>query len=47
MGHRLTALLISKHLAAAIVPMFLLADHANLRFNDYRGGLGRCAVEMH
>jgi len=27
--------------------MSLLADHPNVQFNYYRGGLGSCAVEMH
>jgi glucosamine-6-phosphate deaminase len=46
-GQRLTAYLISKHLPTACVPMSLLADHPNVQFNYYRGGLGSCAVEMH
>jgi glucosamine-6-phosphate deaminase len=29
------------------VPMSLLADHSNVQFNYYRGGLGTCDVEMH
>jgi len=29
------------------VPMSLLADHPNVQFNYFRGGLGSCAVEMH
>jgi glucosamine-6-phosphate deaminase len=47
LGQRLTALMISKRLADSSVPMSLLADHPNVQFNYYRGGLGRCAVEMH
>ena len=47
LGQRLTALMISKGLADASVPMSLLADHPNVQFNYYRGGLGTCAVEMH
>jgi glucosamine-6-phosphate deaminase len=27
--------------------MSLLADHPNVQFNFYRGGLGTCEVEMH
>jgi glucosamine-6-phosphate deaminase len=27
--------------------MSLLADHPQVQFNYYRGGLGTCAVEMH
>jgi glucosamine-6-phosphate deaminase len=29
------------------VPMSLLADHPNVQFNYYRGGLGTCGTEMH
>jgi glucosamine-6-phosphate deaminase len=47
LGQRLTALMISKNLADAAVPMSLLADHPNVQFNYYRGGLGACATEMH
>lgn len=47
LGQRLTALMISKGLADSAVPMSLLADHPNVQFNYYRGGLGSCAVEMH
>lgn len=46
-GQRLTALMISKGLADAAVPMSLLADHPNVQFNYFRGGLGTCSVEMH
>ena len=46
-GQRLTALMISKGIADAAVPMSLLADHPKVQFNYYRGGLGSCAVEMH
>ncbi len=46
-GQRLTAYMISKRLASSCVPMSLLADHPNVQFNYYRGGLGVCAVEMH
>jgi glucosamine-6-phosphate deaminase len=46
-GQRLTAYLISKGLATSCVPMSLLAEHPNVQFNYYRGGLGTCAVEMH
>jgi glucosamine-6-phosphate deaminase len=46
-GQRLTAFMISKRIASACVPMSLLADHLNVQFNYYRGGLGSCAVEMH
>ncbi len=47
LGQRLTALMISKHLADSAVPMSLLADHPQVQFNYFRGGLGTCAVEMH
>lgn len=47
LGQRLTALMISKGLADSSVPMSLLADHPNVQFNYFRGGLGSCAVEMH
>jgi glucosamine-6-phosphate deaminase len=46
-GQRLTALMISKRIADSSVPMSLLADHPNVQFNYFRGGLGTCAVEMH
>jgi glucosamine-6-phosphate deaminase len=47
LGQRLTALMISKRVVDACVPMSLLADHPQVQFNYYRGGLGTCAVEMH
>jgi glucosamine-6-phosphate deaminase len=46
-GQRLTALMISKRIADSAVPMSLLAEHPNVQFNYYRGGLGSCQVEMH
>jgi glucosamine-6-phosphate deaminase len=46
-GQRLTCLMIAKRLADSSVPMSLLADHPNVQFNYYRGGIGTCAVEMH
>ena len=46
-GQRLTALMISKGIPDTAVPMSLLADHPNVQFNYYRGGLGSCDVEMH
>ena len=46
-GQRLTALMISKGLADAAVPMSLLALHPNVQFNYYVGGIGACDVEMH
>ncbi len=46
-GQRLTCLMIAKGLADSAVPMSLLADHPHVQFNYYRGGIGRCTVEMH
>lgn len=46
-GQRLTTLMIGKKLADSAVPMSLLALHPNVQFNFYRGGVGRCQVEMH
>lgn len=46
-GMRLTTLMISKGIADSAVPMSLLADHPNVQFNFYRGGVGSCDVEMH
>ena len=46
-GQRLTALMISKGIADAAVPMSLRADHPRVQFNYFRGGLGSCAIEMH
>ncbi len=47
LGQRLTAFMISKGLADSAVPMSLLADHPNVQFNYFRGGIGTVAVEMH
>ena len=46
-GQRLTAFMISKRVPDTSVPMSLLADHPNVQFNYYRGGIGTCAIEMH
>ena len=46
-GMRLTALMISKRIADAAVPMSLLADHPNVQFNYLRSGIGSTTVEMH
>ena len=46
-GQRLTTFMISQRIPDASVPMSLLADHPNVQFNFYRGGLGSCDVEMH
>ncbi len=46
-GQRLTAFMISKRIVDTSVPMSLLADHPNVQFNYYRGGLGECVTEIH
>ncbi len=46
-GMRLTTLMISKRIVDTSVPMSLLADHPDVQFNFYRGGIGECRVEMH
>ena len=46
-GMRLTALMISKQIPDSSVPMSLLADHPNVRFSYYRGGIGTVETEMH
>jgi glucosamine-6-phosphate deaminase len=46
-GQRLTTLMISQRIADTAVPMSLLADHPNVQFNFYRGGIGECTAEMH
>lgn len=46
-GQRLTTLMIAKRYIDSAVPMSLLADHPNVQFNFFRGGLGSCQVEMH
>jgi glucosamine-6-phosphate deaminase len=46
-GQRLTALMIGKKITDSSVPMSLLADHPNVQFNYYRGGIGVCTTEMH
>ena len=46
-GQRLTALMISKHIVDTAVPMSLLAEHPNVQFNYFRGGIGTCEVDMH
>jgi glucosamine-6-phosphate deaminase len=46
-GQRLTALMIAKGIPDSSVPMSLLADHPNVQFNYYRGGIGVCEAEMH
>jgi len=46
-GQRLTTFMISQRIVDTSVPMSLLADHPNVQFNFYRGGIGTCDVEMH
>ena len=46
-GQRLTAFMISKKIVDSSVPMSLLADHSNVQFNYFRGGIGVCETEMH
>jgi len=46
-GQRLTTYMLSKNIVDTSVPMSLLADHPNVQFNFYRGGIGTCAVTMH
>jgi glucosamine-6-phosphate deaminase len=46
-GQRLTTWMISQGMVDTAVPMSLLAEHPNVQFNFYRGGLGTCDVEMH
>jgi glucosamine-6-phosphate deaminase len=46
-GQRLTALMIARRVVDTSVPMSLLADHPNVQFSYFRGGIGSCAVEMH
>jgi glucosamine-6-phosphate deaminase len=46
-GQRLTTLMIAKRLPDSAVPMSLLADHPNVQFNFFRGGIGTCQVSMH
>ena len=46
-GQRLTTLMIGKKIVDSAVPMSLLADHPNVQFNFYKGGIGTCDVEMH
>lgn len=46
-GQRLTTLMIAKGIVDTAVPMSLLAEHPNVQFNFYRGGIGTCSVQMH
>ena len=46
-GMRLTTLMISKRIVDTSVPMSLLAEHRDVRFNFLRGAIGTCRAEMH
>jgi glucosamine-6-phosphate deaminase len=46
-GQRLTAYMISKRITDTAVPMSLLADHPQVQFNYFRGGIGSCDIAMH
>ena len=46
-GIRLSSLMLSKKIIDTSVPMSLLADHPNVRFNYLTPGIGSCSVEMH
>jgi len=46
-GMRLTTLMISKKIIDSSAPMSLLADHPNVQFNFYWGGVGTCEADMH
>ncbi|MFW6060950.1 MAG: glucosamine-6-phosphate isomerase [Phycisphaeraceae bacterium] len=46
-GIRLTALMISKGIVDTSVPMSLLAEHPNVRFNYLRPAIGTVDAEMH
>jgi glucosamine-6-phosphate deaminase len=45
-GQRLTTWMISRRHVDTSVPMSLLAEHPNVQFNFYRGGIGTCDVKM-
>ncbi len=46
-GMRLTTLMISEKIVDTSVPMSLLADHPDVRFSFYRGGIGSTGAAMH
>ena len=46
-GMRLTTLMIGKKIPDSSVPMSLMANHPNVQFNFYRGGIGSCEIDMH
>jgi glucosamine-6-phosphate deaminase len=45
-GMRLTTLMLSKRIMDTSVPMSLLADHPDVQFNFWRGGIGTCQLQM-
>jgi len=47
LGIRLSALMISKKIVDTSLPMSMLAEHPNVQFNYFRGGIGTCETEMH
>ena len=47
LGMRLTAMMISKRLPDAAVPMSLLADHPCVQFNFFRPATASVGIEMH
>ena len=46
-GLRLTTFMIGKGIVDTAVPMSLLAEHPNVQFNFFRGGIGVCEAAMH
>ncbi len=46
LGIRLTAYMIAKHMPDSSVPMSLLADHPNVRFNYLRSSIGVCELKI-
>jgi glucosamine-6-phosphate deaminase len=46
-GMRLSSLMIGKKIVDSSCPMSLLADHPNVQFNFFRGGVGQMTTEMH
>jgi glucosamine-6-phosphate deaminase len=46
-GMRLTTYMVSKNIQDSSVPMSLLGDHPDVRFNFYAPGIGTCESEMH
>ena len=46
-GQRLTTWMVARGIVDTAVPMSLLADHPNVQFNFFAGGVGTCDIEMH